>query len=257
MRIRLFSLFSLFSRYCRCCTGRLACTALRPAVSAAISPAAGDVEVPSGGDHSRMIKQSQVSSVRHGRPAGPVGPVKTAAAVLIAGATVVLAACSSGTGSSAGGTAAPGTTSAARSSSTHSGSPMASSASPKSSSVSPAASAGSPKGGSGSPMANKSTCKHVDSLRTSLQDLNHLQLNPSSASKLRTDLTNIEKQLAALKSQGGNSALSGQVKQLSTSVAKVKKAANALSTPPTRAQATAVVTSLTELKAQSRQRSRL
>jgi hypothetical protein len=101
-------------------------------------------------------------------------------------------------------------------------------------------------------MANKSTCKHVDSLRTSLQDLNHLQLNPSSASKLRTDLTNIEKQLAALKSQGGNSALSGQVKQLSTSVDKVKKAANALSTPPTKAQATAVVTSLTELKAQSK-----
>jgi hypothetical protein len=101
-------------------------------------------------------------------------------------------------------------------------------------------------------MANKSTCKHVDSLRTSLQDLSHLQLNPSSASKLRTDLTNIEKQLAALKSQGGNSALSGQVKQLSTSVDKVKKAANALSTPPTRAQATAVVTSLTELKAQSK-----
>jgi len=91
-------------------------------------------------------------------------------------------------------------------------------------------------------MANKSTCKHVDSLRTSLQDLNHLQLNPSSASKLRTDLTNIEKQLAALKSQGGNSALSGQVKQLSMSVDKVKKAANGLSTPPTKAQATAVVT---------------
>ncbi len=173
-----------------------------------------------------MIKQSEVRSFRQVRPVRPVGPVKTAAAVLIAGATVILAACSSGTGSNAGGTAAPGATSAARNSS--------------------------PKGGSGSPMANKSTCKHVDSLRTSLQDLNHLQLNPSSASKLRTDLTNIEKQLAALKSQGGNSALSGQVKQLSTSVDKVKKTANALSTPPTKAQATAVVTSLTELKAQSK-----
>ena len=228
--------------------------------STAISPAEGDVEVPSGGDHSRMIKQSQVRSVLRIRPVRPVALVKTPAAVLIAGAAVTLAACSSGTNSSsAGNTAAPRTTSAATGPSTHSGSPMASAgshtASPGSHTASPGshtASPGSHTGSPASPMANKSTCKHVDSLRTSLQNLSHQQLNAGSASKLRTDLANIEKQLAALKSQGGNSALSSQVKQLSTSVDQVKKAANGLSTPPTTAQVTAIVTSLTQLKAQAK-----
>src|SRR5258707_15818841 len=100
IRIRLFS---LFSRYHRSCTGRLACTALRPAalrpaLSAAISPAAGDVEVPSGGEHSRMIKQSEVRSFRQVRPVRPVGPVETAAAGLSGGATVISAASDSATG---------------------------------------------------------------------------------------------------------------------------------------------------------------
>jgi len=101
-------------------------------------------------------------------------------------------------------------------------------------------------------MANKTTCKHVNSLRTSLQDLNHLNMSASSASKIRADLTNIQAQLAALKGHAGSSALSTQLNQLSTSVDTVKKAANSLSTPPTTAQITAVVTALKQLKAQSR-----
>jgi hypothetical protein len=151
--------------------------------------------------------------------------VKTAAAVLIAGAAVTLAACSPGTSSSSASKAgAPRTTSPATSPSAH----------------------------SGSPMTNQGMCKHVDALRTSLQDLTHLNLGMSSASKIRTDLTDIQTHLAELKSHGGSSALSTQVNQLSTSVDKVQKAADGMSTPPTTSQITAVVTSLTQLKAQSK-----
>jgi hypothetical protein len=100
-------------------------------------------------------------------------------------------------------------------------------------------------------MVSQSTCKHVDSLRTSLESLTHMQLNASSAAKVRTDLTNIETQLAALKGQGG-SAFSSQISQLSASLDKVKGAANSMSNPPTPSQVTAVVTALSQLKTQSK-----
>jgi hypothetical protein len=99
-------------------------------------------------------------------------------------------------------------------------------------------------------MASQTTCKHVDALRTSLQSLTHMQLNSSSAAKIRTDLTNIQTQLAALKGQGSG-AFSSQINQLSASVSKVKKAASSMSNPPTSSQVTAVVTALAELKAKS------
>ncbi len=188
-----------------------------------------------GGNHVRMSKQSQV---------------KTAAAVLIAGATMILAACSSGTSStSATKAAAPSKTapaaSASASASAHSGSAMAHAGSST-------AHAGSPTAHAGSPTPNHSTCKQVDSLRTSLQDLTHLTLNATSVRNIRTDLTKIQTHVNELKKQGGNSALSSQVNQLSASLDNVKKAANGLSTPPSTAQITAVVTSLTQLKAQSK-----
>ena len=187
-----------------------------------------------GGNHVGMSKQSQV---------------KTAAAVLIAGATMILAACSSGTSTSATKAPAPGKTapaaSASASASAHSGSAMAHAGSST-------AHAGSPTAHAGSPTPNHSTCKQVDSLRTSLQDLTHLTLNATSVRNIRTDLTKIQTHVNELKKQGGNSALSSQVNQLSASLDNVKKAANGLSTPPSTTQITAVVTSLTQLKAQSK-----
>ena len=102
-------------------------------------------------------------------------------------------------------------------------------------------------------MANKTTCKHVHELRTSLQNLNHLNLSAGSASKIKTDLTNIQTHLAAIKSHGGSSsALTAQVNQLSASVDTVRAAAHGLSTPPTSAQITTITTALFQLKTQSK-----
>ncbi len=167
-----------------------------------------------------MNKQSQV------RPHKPAGPAKMTAAILVAGAAVGLAACSSGTStSSSSHTAAPRTTSAAASpsASPHSGSAT----------VSPAA------------------CKHVNSLRGSLETLTHLQLNASSAGQIRTNLTNIQTQLTNLKGEASGQ-LSHQVSQLSNSVDQVNKAAKNLSTPPSASQITAVVSALSGLRTQSK-----
>ncbi len=163
-----------------------------------------------------MNKQSQV------RPHKSAGPAKMTAAIMVAGAAVGLAACSSGTStSSSSHTPAPRTTSP--------------SASPH----------------SGSATANQGACKHVNSLRASLETLTHLQLNASSAGQIRTNLNNIQTQLTSLKGKASG-ALSHQVNQLSTSVNQVKKAANNLSTPPSASQITAVVSALSGLQAQSK-----
>jgi hypothetical protein len=153
------------------------------------------------------------------------GPVRSGVVVLAVGAAAVLAACSSSTngganGGANGGTSAPGTPS--------------------------------PSVHSESATANQATCKHVNALRVSLADLSSLQLNASSAAKIRSDLTSIQTQLAALKAQDGGHALSSQVNQLSTSLDKVKKAGGNLSTPPTASQVTAIVNALSGLKAQSK-----
>jgi uncharacterized phage infection (PIP) family protein YhgE len=145
------------------------------------------------------------------------------AAILVAGCAVGLAACSSGTGTgNANHTVAPGTASPAATP-TH----------------------------TGAATVSKATCKHVDSLRGSLDTLTHLQLNASSAGQIRTNLTNISTQLSELKGQGG-SAFSHRVHQLSSSLNEVKKAAGNVSTPPSAAQVSQILTALSSLKAQSR-----
>jgi TolA-binding protein len=167
-----------------------------------------------------MNKQSQVRPVRPGRSARPA---TMTAAVLVAGCAVGLAACSSGTSTgSSSHTAAPRTTSP---------------------SASPAH--------SGSAVASSKTCKHVSSLRASLESLTHLQLNAGSAGQIRTNLTKIQTQLTALKGQAGGS-LSLQVSQLSHSLNQVKTAASNLSSPPSASQVSKVVTALSNLKTQSK-----
>jgi len=167
-----------------------------------------------------MNKNSQVRSAVTDRSAGPA---KMTAAILVAGCAIGLAACSSGTSTS---------------SSTRSASPRTTSAA-----ASPAQ--------SGSVIANPATCKHVSSLRGSLETLSHLQLSASSAGQIRTNLNNIQTELSQLKSQGGG-AFSHQVNQLSTSVSEVKKAANNVSTPPSAAQVSKIVTALSGLQTQSK-----
>jgi len=157
-----------------------------------------------------MVKQSQTERPR---------PVKLTAAILMTGVAATMAACSS----------SPST-----SSSTHTPAPRTTS--PASPTVTATASA--------------KTCKHVHSLRGSLESLNSVQLNTSAAGKIRSDLTNINTQLHALKSEGSGT-LSAQVGQLSTSVDQVQKAANGLSNPPSASQVNAIVNSLHGLRAQS------
>jgi hypothetical protein len=98
------------------------------------------------------------------------------------------------------------------------------------SSGSPTASAVS--AGTGSPAGQAHVnCATVDSLRGSLQSLQHTSVSPSAASTLTKDLTNVQKQLAALKTQDGGrfSGLSGD---LSASVNQITKAAGELTTNP-------------------------
>jgi hypothetical protein len=92
-------------------------------------------------------------------------------------------------------------------------------------------------------------CKHIDSLRTSLVSLAHTSVSPGSATTIASDLTNIEKQLAALKSQPGG-AFSSQASQLSASVDQIKKAAASLSAHPI-AGARQLTGNLTALKSKA------
>jgi transposase len=100
-------------------------------------------------------------------------------------------------------------------------------------------------------MASKTTCKHVNSARTSLESLAHLQLNGSSAGKIKTDLTKLQSQLAKLKGQT-HGALASQIDALSASLKQVEKAALGIHSSPSASQITAVVASLHALKAQSK-----
>jgi hypothetical protein len=147
-------------------------------------------------------------------------PVRMAAVAMIAGVMAIAAACSSGSGAS--------------------------------SSAGNVSRTSSPPPHTGSPTANTSACKHIDSVRTSLEDITHLQLNASAATKIRTDLSNIQAQLAMLKSEGVvGPPLSSSLNQLSASLKQVEKAAKGLSAPPSASEITAVVSALGALKTQS------
>ena len=148
-------------------------------------------------------------------------PARLGAAILVTGGIALLGACSSATTSS-GGTSTPAST------------PMTHSASP-STSVSVSA----------------ATCKHVSSLKTSLENLTHLQLNASASSQIRKDLTNIQTQLTAIKASD-NGALSAQVGSLSGSLSQVQNAAKNLSSPPSASQVTAIISALGALKNNSK-----
>lgn len=147
------------------------------------------------------------------------GSVRIAAATLAAAGAILLAACSSGTSGSGSATPAPPTT--------QSGSPATTAT------------------------ASAATCKHVASIRSSLDSLTHVQLNASSAKQIKTDLTNIKTQLVTLKTENTGT-LSVQLGLLSDSVKQVQKAAQGVSAAsPSAAQFQAIITALTGLKATS------
>jgi phage-related minor tail protein len=88
-------------------------------------------------------------------------------------------------------------------------------------------------GASATPSA-KVNCANVNSLRRSLESLSHTSVSPSSAATLTTDLKNVQKQLVALKGQGGGhfTAMTGD---LTASVNQIQQAAGQLATNPTSA----------------------
>jgi uncharacterized protein YaaR (DUF327 family) len=62
--------------------------------------------------------------------------------------------------------------------------------------------------------------------------LSHVSVSPGSGVTIATDLTNVERQLAALKSQGTGQ-FSAQANQLTAAVAAIKKDGQALDKSPT------------------------
>ena len=79
---------------------------------------------------------------------------------------------------------------------------------------------------------SQAACVRIKSLRTSLTHLTTLKVSAGSAGQLTSDLTNIQKQLTALKGQDLGS-FSGQATQLNSSLDQIKKSSAQLSTNPT------------------------
>ena len=81
---------------------------------------------------------------------------------------------------------------------------------------------------------SQAACVHIKSLRGSLTHLSTAKVSAQSAGELTSDLTNIQKQLTALKGEKLGS-FSGQTTQLNSSLDQIKKSSAELSTNPTAA----------------------
>jgi hypothetical protein len=119
---------------------------------------------------------------------------------LLAGALLV-AGCSSGGGGSAG-SASPST--------------------PASSSAAPATT---------SATASAAVCHDVDALRTSLSQLSHLSFGPNALNKLKSDLTKVKDNLAALRARAGTEWRT-QIDALSAALSKLQKTLGSLNSQP-------------------------
>ena len=91
-------------------------------------------------------------------------------------------------------------------------------------------------------------CAQITALRSTLTDLSHQQVSPTSAGRISADLTKAEQELAALKSQGAG-AFSAQANQLTTALDTIKKDAAALATNPTATNLTNLTGAVTSFKA--------
>ncbi len=74
-------------------------------------------------------------------------------------------------------------------------------------------------------------CAQVKKLRTSLTDLTKTGINPTSASKLTTELKDIQTELASLKNQA-HGMFATQVGDLKTTITKISTDAKGLSSNP-------------------------
>jgi hypothetical protein len=74
-------------------------------------------------------------------------------------------------------------------------------------------------------------CAQISALRSTLTDLSHQQVSPTSAGRIAADLGMAEQQLAALKSQG-TGPFAAQANQLTTALNTIKSDAAALANDP-------------------------
>lgn len=96
-----------------------------------------------------------------------------------------------------------------------------------------------------SPSLSAAACDHVHALRQDLISVTHIKYNSGTAKVVVVDLTDIRKQLTALK---GEPALATEVGALTGALTNVQGAITAMSTPPTAAQLKAVATSFNNMK---------
>jgi hypothetical protein len=170
-----------------------------------------------------MTKQQPQAG--HAGTARPRTSVPILVAMPVAGAAMLLAACTTSTTTAT--TASPAQPSKATVSS------------------SPAASASPAPKPSTSASVSAAACQHVKSLRGSLVSITHVSFTGGSATVITADLKNMQAQLAALK---GEPALAAATNQLQASVNNVMQAAKGMKATPSASQARAVVNALTNLK---------
>ena len=96
---------------------------------------------------------------------------------------------------------------------------------------------------SGSPMP----CAQINALRSTLTDISHTSVSPTSASRLASDLAKAQQQLTALKSQG-HGAFSAQADQLTNALNTIKADAAALAKSPTPTNISNLTSAVTSFK---------
>ena len=91
-------------------------------------------------------------------------------------------------------------------------------------------------------------CAQITALRSTLTDLSHTSVSPTSAPRLASDLAKAEQQLTALKSSG-TGAFSAQATQLSNALNAIKTDAQALAKSPTPTNISNLTKAVTSFKA--------
>lgn len=106
----------------------------------------------------------------------------------------------------------------------------------------------SPSPAAASPSASPAIpCAQITSLRNSLVDLTHVPASQASAGRISADLSNIRKQLTALKNQA-TGAFASQASQLSAALETVAKSAGTLASNPSSANLTGLHVALDHLE---------
>jgi hypothetical protein len=117
-----------------------------------------------------------------------------------------------------------------------------------SSAPAPATSASATKASAGASGSSSAIpCAQITALRSTLTDLSHTSVSPTSAPRIAVDLGKAEQELGALKSQG-TSAFSAQANQLTSALDVIKTDAAALAKNPSSANLTKLTGAVNSFK---------